>query len=80
MKTINDINLNTWFMERELEFTPKHFVASKTPVTDQSKIWILEKLSGRFSMKTNSSGGYFGAYFPAFEDPKEALFYELTWG
>lgn len=81
MKTIDDVNLYTWFMERELNFTPGHFVTSKTPLTDESKIWIFEKLSGRFAASNhNQSGGFFGVMYPSFEDPKEALFYELTWG
>jgi hypothetical protein len=78
MKTIEDINLHTWFMDRELEFVPSHFVTSNTKLTDDSKIWILEKLTGRFAI--TSSEGFFGSMTPAFEDPKEALFYELTWG
>ena len=80
MKTIDDINLHTWFMQRELDFTPSHFVTSKTPVTDESKLWILEKLSGRFSLMASQGSVIFGARCPSFEDPKEALFYELTWG
>lgn len=79
MKTIDDINLHTWFIDRELEFTPNHFVTSNVPVTDEAKEWILEKLTGRFSL-TTSTKGFFGSHFPSFEDPKEALFYELTWG
>jgi len=80
MKTIDDVNLYTWFMDRELEFTPNHFVTSKTPITDDSKIWILEKLSGRFSVCSNAKSSFFTTMYPSFEDPKEALFYELTWG
>ena len=49
-KTIEDINLHTWFMNRELGFAPDHFVVSNTPITDESKIWIQEKLSGRYAM------------------------------
>lgn len=79
MKTIEDINLHTWFMDRELDFVPSHFVTSNTKLTDDSKIWILEKLTGRFAI-TSSNEGFFGSTTPAFEDPKEALFYELTWG
>lgn len=81
MKTIDDINLHTWFMDRELEFVPDHFVISKTPVTSDSKIWILEKLTGRFAMGDNKSVSTytFSGSYPAFEDPKELVFYELTW-
>ena len=78
MKTIDDINLHTWFMERELDFVPSHFVVARTALTDDAKLWILEKLTGRFSMTGRE--GFFGSLAPAFEDPKEALFYELTWG
>jgi hypothetical protein len=78
MKTIDDINLHTWFIDRELDFTPPHFVKSGTVLTDESKAWILEKLTSRFSII--GSEGFFGKLVPAFEDPKEALFYELKWG
>jgi hypothetical protein len=77
-KTIEDINLHTWFMNRELGFAPDHFVVSTTPITDESKIWIQEKLSGRYAMAPIENA--FMEYAPSFEDPKEALFYELTWG
>jgi hypothetical protein len=78
MKTIDDINLHTWFVDRELDFTPLHFVKSGTKLTEESKVWILEKLTGRFS--TSGNEGLFGSQSPAFEDPKEAVFYELKWG
>ena len=78
MKTIDDINLHTWFMDRELAYVPEHFTVSKTPVTSESKAWILETLIGRFSLCTSSSS-FMGGMLPAFEDSKEALFYELTW-
>jgi hypothetical protein len=77
MKTIEDINLHTWFMDRELDFVPSHFVVSRTALTDDAKLWIIEKLTGRFSIQGQ---GFIGSLAPAFEDPKEALFYELTWG
>ena len=73
-----------WFTERELKYTPKHFVVSKTPLTNESKIWILNKLKGRFSVTyVDDSVDDFLVFYsmgnPAFEDPKEAIFYELTW-
>jgi hypothetical protein len=74
----------TWFSERELKHTPKHFIVSKTPLTPQGKMWILTKLKGRFSVTFSEND--FEDFFlinmmgnPAFEDPKEAVFYELTW-
>jgi len=74
MKTIDDLNLSQWFLERELNFMPNHFVRSNTPINAESYAWITEKLVGRFSL---ISGGTHGASFPAFEDPEEAVFYEL---
>lgn len=79
-KTIEDINLHTWFMDRELSWKPDHFVDCNTSLNDEAKVWVLEKLRGRFAITHSvfSSGG--GPYQIAFEDPKEAVFYELTWG
>lgn len=79
-KTIDNINLYTWFTDREMTFTPDHFVRTTTPVTTESKEWILEKLIGRFSLEGSSIGFLSPGLMPAFEDPKEAVFYELTWG
>jgi hypothetical protein len=78
------IDPTSWFSERELRYTPKHFVVSKTPLTNESKIWILTKLKGRFSVTyVDDSVDDFLVFYsmgnPAFEDPKEAIFYELTW-
>lgn len=81
-----EIDPITWFSDREIKYTPRHFVVSSTPLTPESKIWILSTLRGRFSVvhwvnddqKSNlvidSLHGR-----PAFEDPKEAMLYELTW-
>lgn len=75
----------TWFAERELQYKPKHFVVARTAVTAESKKWIHDKLKGRFAIvnlvHTPALGNdidIFGGY-PAFEDPSEATFYELTW-
>jgi hypothetical protein len=78
------IDPTSWFTERELKYTPKHFVVSNTPLTVDSKIWILNKLKGRFSITlTEDTIDDFLVFHsmgnPAFEDPKEAIFYELTW-
>lgn len=77
MKTIDDLNLSQWFIDRELDFTPAHFTVAKTPITDGARAWILEKLVGRFSM--TGGNGFAIKQYPAFEDPKEAVFYELAW-
>jgi hypothetical protein len=53
-------------------------------LTVDSKIWILNKLKGRFSVAFAEDDTDDILVFqlmgkPAFEDPKEATFYELTW-
>lgn len=80
----NEINPQVWFGSRELDFTPKHFVLAKTKLSIESKTWILNKLSGRFSLVqyTDDSTDFFitgDSCFPAFEDPAEAVLYELYW-
>lgn len=80
MLTVDDINLHTWFTERELSYIPGHFTVANTPLQDDSKHWIIEKLIGRYAIATASSGSFLlDDEYPAFEDQKEAVFYELTW-
>ena len=75
----------TWFSDRELKHTPKHFIITKHEFTEESKQWVLDKLSGRFSIAPYGSTGddslllLFSTGHLAFEDPQEALFYELKW-
>jgi hypothetical protein len=73
----------TWFSERELTYTPKHFVVTTHPCTEESKQWVLDKLSGRFSITYPTvSSTIYELITPsciAFEDPQEAVFYELKW-
>jgi hypothetical protein len=76
----------SWFSERQLKHTPGHFTISNTSLSPESKLWILNTLKGRFSivqkdieiddplLVVNYMYGY-----PAFEDPKEAILYELMW-
>jgi hypothetical protein len=52
---MNSVNITTWFGERELDFCPKHFVKTVTPVTTESKLWILERLTGRFYIQSHSN-------------------------
>ena len=73
----------TWFSERELSHTPKHFVVTSHPCTLESKQWVLDKLTGRFSITYPTiSTSIIELISPsciAFEDPQEAVFYELKW-
>lgn len=77
-----------WYGERKLNFTPNHFVFSNTQVTNESLSWVLNKLKGRFSIESKiqdtpwSDWGVSVNYTVqciAFEDPKEAVLFELTW-
>ena len=79
------VNPLQWYSKRELEFTPSHFVIASKPLSAESKKWILHTLHGRFSTVTDYDDINGFAVMnvlgkPAFEDPKEALIYELTWG
>lgn len=83
------VNPITWYSEREIKQYPKHFVVANTPITKESKLWILNTLQGRFTLvkKENHEDTkddwittlYDLQSYPAFEDPKEATLYELTW-
>ena len=77
-----EIDPYIWFAEREVKFLPKHFTISTTELTVESKQWILDNLKGRFCIVHLSSqifliDMYLGNI--AFEDPKDAVFYELKW-
>ena len=83
-----NLDPTSWFSHRELPFAPVHFVVTKTPITLESKLWILDKLRGRFSIVATPVPLDFtqpliilntSSEVPAFEDPKEASLYELTW-
>lgn len=70
-----------WFGQRELEYMPNHFYVTKTQVTDESKLWIIHKLKGRYVLVSIGDDFDFMSFnvFPAFEDKAEAVLYELTW-
>jgi len=81
--TFEDINIEEWVECRELSYKPIHFVKSQTPLTDKSKLWIKETLKGRYCIIKSDDSDYTFLFsdkeVPCFEDPKEAVFYELTW-
>ena len=76
-----EVNPFVWFADRELAYPPAHFVTASTPATHESKQWVLDHLSGRFSITVSSSDIFsldtIGNI--SFEDPKEAMVYELKW-
>lgn len=78
--TIQDINLNTWFSDREVDILPKHFVKATTPVTQEAVSWVLQNLIGRFSITVSlDEFQLIRIRYIWFEDPKEAMMYELKW-
>jgi hypothetical protein len=75
-----EIDPVVWFSDREVNFKPPHFVMTNTHITEESKFWILKNLKGRFSLIEYD--GYVTRnkkFVPAFEDPQEAILYELAW-
>lgn len=87
---MNELDINIFFFQREMDYCPIHFVHSKLPVNRTRYKWILENTKGRFF--TNNHGNHttyllaFDRYTetarltdtPAFEDPKDLLMYELS--
>lgn len=80
------INITEWFSDRKLDFCPKHFIKSTIFLTPDSKRWIRERLIGRYAFYTNSfninrgwTSSSSSTECPAFEDPGEAVMFELTW-
>ena len=69
-----ELNEITWYTERELFYCPPHFVKAGTKLSDESLAWIHEKLYGRFHVGTT-----YDTEYPYFEDPQEAVFFELVW-
>lgn len=84
-----DLSPEVWFIDRQLDFTPSYFTVAKTSITDESVAWILSTLKGRFSLQFKHEHDLSDTLLlgdipwlvtvPAFEDPQEALLYELKW-
>ena len=82
---VNEIDPYTWYSNREVNFTPQHFTIATTRLTEESKLWVIGTLKGRFSIMNKISPDDLWAGLvesdgvPAFEDPREAMMYELKW-
>jgi len=78
-----NVNALAWYSTRELSLTPPHFVRCPTPVTDKSLLWVLTKLQGRYTTIPGNEPSDEYLYIEwrqvAFEDPAEAMLYELRW-
>ena len=82
------INPLLWFGEREIKtHVPPHFVKCESPLTEKSKLWVITKLQGRYSISIGSDNNdtdtltylFIDEEYIYFEDPAEATFYELRW-
>ena len=74
-----NLDLQTWFIERNLDFCPKHFVKTKVLVTDTSLEWVYNNLKGRFYIDKSSTDFFSLDNYIYFEDPQEAMMFELRW-
>lgn len=77
-----NINLHTWFCDRELDFCPKHFIKCNAAYTEEAKYWVYENLKGRFYIKNLSVLSLLSLDSDQeiyFEDPQEATLFELRW-
>lgn len=70
-----------WYINRRMDFKPSHFITVKTPLTKNSAQWILNNLTGRFTFNGNNelNEDLDEVTYPSFEDPAEAILYELKW-
>jgi len=57
---------------------PIHFIKCNTPVTFEKMLWIDKNIQGRFAF-SHFDAFIDDAKFVYFEDPKDAMYYELTW-
>lgn len=80
-KTIKDINLMEWFSKRKLDYIPVHFLKSSIPLNSADAVtWIEERTAGRYAIKRDFYSLTLNYGIPYFEDPKELMLYELTFG
>ena len=81
MKTIEDINLYTFFSNRSVLPIPHHFVRTKIKITEEIFYEVQEQTTGRYSLYNPNDSNYSsGALYLAFEDSKDAIFFELKYG
>ena len=81
-----DIDPINWFSNREINSNPKHFVIAQAVLSEEARMWVMDKLKGRFTiLPVTATGGdgwdnmYTMRSLVSFEDPSEAVLYELTW-
>jgi hypothetical protein len=77
------VNPQLWYGTRELKLTPPHFVKCSAPLTEASMEWVITKLKGRYTKEDlwddDTDLFFVDAQSISFEDPVEAMLYELRW-
>jgi hypothetical protein len=77
-----NVNPFKWFGTRELSTVPPHFVKASTILSDKAKLWVVSKLVGRYAIVSITEDTDFIPFpndYIFFEDPSEAMMYELRW-
>ena len=77
-----NVNVLAWYATRKLAISPPHFVKCSTPLSDKSLLWVMTKLQGRYSLTDSEEEDDFMFLTTQdiyFEDPAEAMLYELRW-
>lgn len=80
-----NVNVLAWYSTRKLSVSPPHFVKCSTPITVKSALWVTAKLQGRYSVEDSDDDDdddsflFNTATYISFEDPAEAMLYELRW-
>jgi hypothetical protein len=82
MKNIEDVNLYTFYANRQVSPTPAHFIRTNVKVNVDTFICLQELTTGRYSFcrLSDMSRDMYGDEYLAFEDSSDALFYELKYG
>jgi hypothetical protein len=74
-----------WYGERKLQHIPPHFTKATTALTDDALFWVITKCHGRYSISTveEDENDIMSIFILTqniyFEDPAEAMMYELRW-
>lgn len=78
------MNPYVWFGDRLVSPIPRHFVKTSTPLSEDSREWVLTSLKGRYGTVDNenpdmNSLSLDWKTYIYFEDSAEAMIYELRW-
>jgi hypothetical protein len=80
-----NVNPLLWYGERELQHIPPHFTKAPTALTDDSLFWVMTKCHGRYTTTNvdEDVSDIMSIFILTrniyFEDPAEAMMYELRW-